>query len=129
MWTLSSLQLHPHPLIIVDEDATLELKVKTVKYFKSIEKVGDELGFRQMLPRKRDSLVEDQLLTPFAASQQEDGSNSLTLAVPQPNISRSASPVLGPMSVRIVAEKDASVAGMSLEDEPQLAPMSARVAA
>lgn len=31
MWTLSSLQLHPHALIVVDEDATLELQVKTVK--------------------------------------------------------------------------------------------------
>lgn len=31
MWTLSSLQAHPHPMIVVDEDATLELQVKTVK--------------------------------------------------------------------------------------------------
>jgi glucosamine-6-phosphate deaminase len=31
MWTLSALQLHPHPMIICDEDATLELQVKTVK--------------------------------------------------------------------------------------------------
>lgn len=31
MWTLSSLQLHPHPMIVCDEDATLELQVKTVK--------------------------------------------------------------------------------------------------
>lgn len=31
MWTLSSLQLHPHSMIVVDEDATLELQVKTVK--------------------------------------------------------------------------------------------------
>ena len=31
MWTLSSLQSHPHPMIVVDEDATLELQVKTVK--------------------------------------------------------------------------------------------------
>lgn len=31
MWSLSSLQLHPHPMIVVDEDATLELRVKTVK--------------------------------------------------------------------------------------------------
>lgn len=31
MWTLSSLQLHPHPMIVVDEDATAELQVKTVK--------------------------------------------------------------------------------------------------
>jgi glucosamine-6-phosphate deaminase len=31
MWSLSCLQLHPHPMIVVDEDATLELQVKTVK--------------------------------------------------------------------------------------------------
>ncbi|KAF6836654.1 glucosamine-6-phosphate deaminase [Colletotrichum musicola] len=52
MWTLSSLQLHPHPMIVVDEDATLELQVKTVKYFKSIEKVAREEGFEQILPSK-----------------------------------------------------------------------------
>lgn len=34
MWTVSAFQQHPHTLIIVDEDATLELRVKTVKYFK-----------------------------------------------------------------------------------------------
>src|SRR5271163_1280613 len=42
MWTLSALQLHPQSLIVVDEDATLELQVKTVKYFKSIEQVHQE---------------------------------------------------------------------------------------
>ncbi|KAL2202994.1 glucosamine-6-phosphate deaminase [Sarocladium strictum] len=52
MWTLSSLQLHPHPMIVADEDATLELQVKTVKYFKSIEKVALEQGFEQILPSK-----------------------------------------------------------------------------
>ena len=31
MWTLSALQMHPQTLIAVDEDATLELQVKTVK--------------------------------------------------------------------------------------------------
>lgn len=31
MWTLSALQLHQHPMLVVDEDATLELQVKTVK--------------------------------------------------------------------------------------------------
>ncbi len=50
MWTLSSLQLHRHSMIVVDEDATLEMQVKTVKYFKSIEKVANELGFQQILP-------------------------------------------------------------------------------
>ncbi|KAH6678558.1 hypothetical protein B0J14DRAFT_325743 [Halenospora varia] len=52
MWTLSSLQLHPHPMIVVDEDATLELQVKTVKYFKSIEAVAASQGFEQILPSK-----------------------------------------------------------------------------
>lgn len=42
MWTLSALQLHPHPLIVADRDATLELKVKTVKYFESIEQAGTD---------------------------------------------------------------------------------------
>ncbi|KAH8884696.1 glucosamine-6-phosphate isomerase [Thozetella sp. PMI_491] len=52
MWTLSSLQLHPHPMIVCDEDATLELQVKTVKYFKSIEQVARAEGFEQILPSK-----------------------------------------------------------------------------
>lgn len=42
MWTLSALQLHPHPLIVADRDATMELKVKTVKYFESIEQSGTD---------------------------------------------------------------------------------------
>jgi glucosamine-6-phosphate deaminase len=31
MWTLSCLQLHPYSMIVADEDATLELQVKTVR--------------------------------------------------------------------------------------------------
>jgi glucosamine-6-phosphate deaminase len=31
MWTLSCLQLHRYATLIVDEEATLDLKVKTVK--------------------------------------------------------------------------------------------------
>ncbi|KAH7311446.1 glucosamine-6-phosphate deaminase [Stachybotrys elegans] len=50
MWTLSCLQMHPYAAIVVDEDATLELQVKTVKYFKSIEKVGLGRGFEQKIP-------------------------------------------------------------------------------
>jgi glucosamine-6-phosphate deaminase len=38
MWTVSMLQLHRHGIIVCDEEATLELKVATVKYFKDIEK-------------------------------------------------------------------------------------------
>jgi len=39
MWTLSCLQLHPHPMVVCDEDATLELQVKTVRvrsFFRSL---------------------------------------------------------------------------------------------
>ncbi|VDC07095.1 unnamed protein product [Peniophora sp. CBMAI 1063] len=46
LWTLSALQMHPHSLIVVDEDATAELHVKTVKYFKSIEAVQNEVEAR-----------------------------------------------------------------------------------
>ncbi|KAG9938374.1 glucosamine-6-phosphate isomerase, partial [Aureobasidium melanogenum] len=64
MWTLSSLQMHPHAMIVADDDATLELQVKTVKYFKSIEQVASTQGFTQILPdisittSKRDSIIE-----------------------------------------------------------------------
>lgn len=34
MWTVSAFQQHPRTIMLCDEDATLELKVKTVKYFK-----------------------------------------------------------------------------------------------
>ncbi|WOO83541.1 Glucosamine-6-phosphate deaminase [Vanrija pseudolonga] len=43
MVTASALQSHPWALVVCDEDATSELRVKTVKYFKSIEKVQDEV--------------------------------------------------------------------------------------
>jgi glucosamine-6-phosphate deaminase len=38
MWTVSALQLHPRGMIVCDDDATMELKVGTVKYFKDIER-------------------------------------------------------------------------------------------
>lgn len=138
MWTLSSLQLHPHPMIVIDEDATAELQVKTVKvravmkgdmqmtndtkYFKSIEMVGNELGFRQKLPRKRDSLVDEgtSLLTP-------PQTNDIRLTVPQPDISRSASPLLEPMSARLSDDKVKTLLPMDvLEDSPTTS-MSSRV--
>ncbi len=37
MWTVSGLQLHPKTVIVCDEEATMELKVGTVRYFKDIE--------------------------------------------------------------------------------------------
>ncbi len=38
MWTVSCLQLHPRGIIVCDDEATAELKVGTVNYFKDIEK-------------------------------------------------------------------------------------------
>ncbi|KAJ2313456.1 Glucosamine-6-phosphate isomerase (Glucosamine-6-phosphate deaminase) (GNPDA) (GlcN6P deaminase) [Coemansia sp. RSA 2705] len=52
MWTLSVVQLHPAAMIVCDEDATLELHVKTVRYFKSIEQVQEQLIGRQNIGLK-----------------------------------------------------------------------------
>jgi glucosamine-6-phosphate deaminase len=37
MWTVSALQMHPKGIIVCDEDATLELKVGTARYFRDVE--------------------------------------------------------------------------------------------
>lgn len=37
LWTISALQLHKRAIVVCDEPATQELKVKTVKYFKQLE--------------------------------------------------------------------------------------------
>jgi glucosamine-6-phosphate deaminase len=49
MWTLSCLQTHPRAIIVCDEDATEELRVGTVRYFKDIEqetigRTGEKTG-------------------------------------------------------------------------------------
>lgn len=52
MWTVSAFQQHPHTLFLSDEDATLELKVKTVKYFKGLMEIHNKL-------------IEEEGVTPF----------------------------------------------------------------
>lgn len=37
MWTISCLQLHPKSILVCDESSTMELKIKTVKYFQELE--------------------------------------------------------------------------------------------
>ncbi|QIW16265.1 glucosamine-6-phosphate deaminase [Pasteurellaceae bacterium RH1A] len=37
LWTVTALQLHRRAIVVCDEPATQELKVKTVKYFKQLE--------------------------------------------------------------------------------------------
>jgi glucosamine-6-phosphate deaminase len=49
LWTISALQLHPKGIIVCDEDATVELKYGTVKYFKDIESAN--LDPATLLPR------------------------------------------------------------------------------
>uniref|UniRef100_A0A3Q3XKJ6 Glucosamine-6-phosphate isomerase n=1 Tax=Mola mola TaxID=94237 RepID=A0A3Q3XKJ6_MOLML len=43
MWTVSAFQQHPRTIFVCDEDATLELRVKTVKYFKGLMHVHNKL--------------------------------------------------------------------------------------
>lgn len=43
MWTVSAFQQHQNTLMICDEDATLELRVKTVKYFKVANEKEEEI--------------------------------------------------------------------------------------
>jgi len=44
MWTVSAFQQHSNTLFVCDEDATMELKVKTVKYFKDLWSVHQSLN-------------------------------------------------------------------------------------
>ncbi|MTI11996.1 glucosamine-6-phosphate deaminase [Sansalvadorimonas verongulae] len=37
MWTISALQMHPKAMMICDQNATLDLKVRTLRYFQDIE--------------------------------------------------------------------------------------------
>lgn len=43
MWTVSAFQQHPRTIFVADEDATMELKVKTVKYFKGLMALHNKL--------------------------------------------------------------------------------------
>ncbi|PSB10182.1 glucosamine-6-phosphate deaminase [filamentous cyanobacterium CCP2] len=47
MWTVSALQLHPRGIVVCDDDATMELKVKTVRYFRQLEQESPMLGSRE----------------------------------------------------------------------------------
>ncbi|MGL4454590.1 MAG: glucosamine-6-phosphate deaminase [Plesiomonas sp.] len=40
LWTISALQLHPKSMMVCDEPSTMELKVKTVKYFRELEAIN-----------------------------------------------------------------------------------------
>lgn len=46
LWTISALQLHRKAILVIDEDAALELKVRTYRYFKDIE--AENLDFEKI---------------------------------------------------------------------------------
>ncbi|KAL2131714.1 hypothetical protein VTI74DRAFT_4705 [Chaetomium olivicolor] len=85
MWTLSALQLHPHSMIVCDEDATLELQVKTVKYFKDIEQVARAQGFEQILPSKVRTGPAPTVIPTTIVTDEFPAS---TIRAPQPTTSR-----------------------------------------
>lgn len=43
MWTVSAFQMHPNALFLCDENATMELRVRTVKYFKGLMAIHNKL--------------------------------------------------------------------------------------
>ncbi|KAK7554737.1 glucosamine-6-phosphate deaminase [Phyllosticta citricarpa] len=93
MWTLSALQMHPHAMVVADDDATLELKVKTVKYFRSIERVATREGMLQVLgdPRAEQDMlrrVEDDV----AAMRRREGARGRKDSLMPTSISRSTTP-------------------------------------
>merc|ERR1712032_377438 len=59
MWTVSSIQMHPCGMVVADEDATVELKVKTVKYFKEIRSMHQS-EYEFSAP-----MVDDDTITPM----------------------------------------------------------------
>jgi len=43
MWTVSAIQQHPKAVLVCDDEATMELKVKTVRYFKALSTSLEDL--------------------------------------------------------------------------------------
>ena len=119
MYTLSALQLHRHPLIVCDRDATLELKVKTVRYFQSIEETGTDARTQgpPLTYRPRTYVPAPLGVHPLPLSQQRAPQNTLT---PAPTPEKTV-----PKDLRINTELR-----RALQDEDELTPdsMSSRLA-
>jgi len=56
VWTGSALQLHKRATVVVDEKATLELRVRTVSYFKNLMQSEQQLQKRQEALKSRSKL-------------------------------------------------------------------------
>ena len=125
MWTLSSLQLHKHPMLVVDDDATLELQVKTVKYFKSIESVSKECGFEQTLSNRVPKTTRKKISTMNGKPADTNG-----LKPQEEPIKRSVTPdiVLDKMSSRLhghPATEDSEPGELSMQNMHSRMPVKA----
>jgi len=73
MWTVSAIQNHPCGMVVCDEDATAELKVKTVKYFKEIRSMHQSVYERfEVVTNSEDDKAKralDPLFRPVVASK------------------------------------------------------------
>lgn len=119
MWTLSSLQLHKHPMLVVDDDATLELQVKTVKYFKSIEAVAKECGFEQMLP--------NEMLKIPVKPKQNGVNGTPTLEPPKEPVGRAITPDIVPDSMSSRIDDTAAPPELAGTGELTMSPMHERL--
>lgn len=95
MWTLSSLQLHQHPILVVDDAACNELKYKTIKYFREIEQVAASVGFEQILPSEartgaKRALVQEKLDSPVDSSPAISGNENTKMADENVSLGESA---------------------------------------
>ncbi|EPS36897.1 hypothetical protein H072_9550 [Dactylellina haptotyla CBS 200.50] len=81
-WTVTALQMHPKFIMAVDEAATEELRVKTVKYFKDIESGPQARGY---LPSTEQAIIllrkllSSELLTPDNQHLTYDGRKFIML--------------------------------------------------
>lgn len=57
LWTISALQLHRKAILVIDEDATLDLKVRTYRYFKDIESINLDL---EKLEKELENLAKER---------------------------------------------------------------------
>lgn len=59
MWTCSALQNHQRALIVCDEEAIAELRVKTVRYFRGLQRLGHASGAGVTAKTKRLNSASD----------------------------------------------------------------------
>lgn len=64
LWTVSAIQLHPWALVVCDTEATMELRVKTVAYFKGEEIVWDH--YHSHAVNKVDDADDDRFVSATA---------------------------------------------------------------